>query len=74
VTFDCHVETIVDMRSHGIAIADIRQIRVRPGRKPLLYSDGQFASFSCPSGSCRYVYGQNEEELPSGDPTLQCEL
>jgi flavin reductase (DIM6/NTAB) family NADH-FMN oxidoreductase RutF len=71
--FDCHVDMIMDTHSHGIVIGDIRSIIANPGRKPLLYSDGQFTTFSCPAGSCRYVYANNDEPSP-GDPTLRIEL
>jgi flavin reductase (DIM6/NTAB) family NADH-FMN oxidoreductase RutF len=71
--FDCHIDMIMDTNSHGIVIGDIQNISANPGRKPLLYSDGQFTTFSCPSGSCRYVYANHDEPSP-GDPTLRIEL
>jgi len=71
--FDCHVDMIMDTHSHGIVIGDIRGVIANPGRKPLLYSDGQFTTFTCPVGTCRYVYGGSDEP-PPGDPTLRIEL
>lgn len=48
VCFDCEVENIMDVGSHGIVIGNVRNVEIpnQGGFSPLFYGDGKWASLN----------------------------
>lgn len=54
-SFECAIAEIVDAGTHGILICDIMGVSVDPHAKPLLYSDGRFATLHEELADPRYA-------------------
>lgn len=48
----CVVERRVELDTHTLVIAAVRDVRISPDRRPLLYAHGAFAALGEPVGRC----------------------
>ncbi|MDR5780813.1 flavin reductase [Caballeronia sp. LZ065] len=56
-SFDCVIESAVEIGTHLLLIGDVRALRVNPGDHPLLFLDGEWASLIQANSAAIEQYG-----------------